>query len=60
MLTVIVRIYRITHEDMIDTIAKDVKRLEGVRIQFAQCIIEDVKFVDDENLLVLLKRHGVF
>ncbi|KAB2577683.1 hypothetical protein DBV05_g3785 [Lasiodiplodia theobromae] len=51
-----VRLHRIVHCDIFNDIEHSVRSMQAVTIQFRGCEIKDVKFVDDNTFMVLLRR----
>ncbi|KAK7717006.1 hypothetical protein SLS57_006413 [Botryosphaeria dothidea] len=51
-----VRLHRIVHSDVFDGIDNAVRSMQAVTIQFQSCEIQDLKFVDDDAFMILLRK----
>ncbi|KAL1650708.1 hypothetical protein SLS58_000826 [Diplodia intermedia] len=51
-----VRLHRIVHCDVFNSITNSVRSMQAVTVKFKGCEVVDIKFVDDSTFMVLLRR----
>ncbi|KKY15854.1 putative anaphase-promoting complex component cut20 [Diplodia seriata] len=51
-----VRLHRIVHCDVFNSITNSVRSMQAVTVKFKGCEIVDIKFVDDSTFMALLRR----
>jgi hypothetical protein len=54
-----VTLYRIVHQELFDDLTKSVKRYETAAIEFEAEEVVDAKFIDDQDVMMILRSRGL-